>query len=493
MTAASRTIRGLLLLLAGFGLLPATTSAHWLPQNDAHLRHDIQILADAGVITGAMGTWPVPREALLPILHRPLPVESLDAREVAAWFRVRRLLRAERGWYGNLRVKGVAGEAEPPAGLAWFGNANPEGSETSASAAYQGEGLSFRLTGSWVDDPADGREFRADGSYLAAQLGNWIVSAGAVPTYWGPGWSGSLILGNAARPVPGLTVQRAEPKAFRLPVLERLGPWTLHAFWGQLGSDRAVPRPHFLGARFAFQPSPRLELGLSRTAIWDSPHTARGLLDLAIADRDRAQRRTTAEQMAGLDLRLAFPEHLWPWAAYLQHIGDSESGRLPTQHIGLFGLESWGTLANDASYRVFLEYADTTARFYSSRKLFNSAYESGGLPSGHRHRDRPLGYATDNDSRLLTLGALYRAANDHAATVKLQVGTLNRDDSQRAGAGGNVIAPHKLRLVDLEGGYRWPLRHGEAGLGAGMARIDEAREGGADWEGRAWLKYEYQF
>lgn len=490
--SAHRRLRGLLLWVA-IGLFPATAVGHWLPGNDAQLRHDVRLLVDAGVIAGALGTWPLPREALTPLLYQPLPAESLGAGEVAAWYRLRRALQTARGWHGRLHLQGMAGESEPPAGLAWFGNPNPEGSAVGVSSIYQGERLGFRLSGRWVEDSVDGSDFRADGSYLGAHLGNWILSAGAVPAHWGPGWSGSLILGNAARPVPGFSIQRAEPRRSRLPVLEWLGPWTLHAFWGQLEADRPVSRPHILGARLAFQPLQRLEVGLSRTAIWDSPHTARGLLDIAIADRDPAMRRSAAEQMAGFDLRLAFPDHRQPWAVYLQHIGDGESGRLPTRYIGLFGLESWGSLANDASYRLFAEYADTTARYYSSRKLYNTAYESGALPGGHRHRDRPLGYPTDNDSRLLTLGGLYRAANDHAATIKLRVGSLNRDDAQPAGGSGNPIARCKVRLAGFEGAYRWPVPLGELGLGAGVARVNESGRDGARWEGRTWFEYQYQF
>ncbi|ABI57688.1 capsule assembly Wzi family protein [Alkalilimnicola ehrlichii MLHE-1] len=482
------------LLLAGAGLTAtASVQAHWLPENDARVRHDVQLLVDAGAITGALGTWPLPRQALAGVAARPQPPADLNPQQAAAWHRLHRQLARTEGWHGELRARGAAGEAEPPAQLAWYGHANPQGSQVDVAVGYQGDRLAARLSGQWVEDPADDKDFRADGSYLAAHLGNWIISAGAIDHYWGPGWSGSLILGNAARPSPGVAVQRAEPRASDLPVLNWLGPWTLQVFANRLESDRVVPRPYFIGGRFAFQPVQRLEVGLSRTAIWDSPHTWRSFGNIAIGDTNSKGRDTTADQMAGIDLRFSSPDHRLPWAAYLQYIGEDEAGGIPTKHIGLFGLETWGALPNDASYRVFLEYTDTTARFWSSRKRFATAYESSSLPTSYRYRDRPMGYATDNDSRLVTLGGQYLAPNGHSAHLKFQGGTLNRGDRMRMPGGGNRIAPRKLRLLDLEGEYRWPWLAGEVSLGAGIARLDPLDRGSVDWEPRGWAGYEWRF
>lgn len=490
-----RRWRGLALssLLLGATLASPAVLAHWLPQNNAQLRHDVQLLTDAGAITGALGTWPLPRQALAEVAARPTPPAGLDGRQAAAWHRLHRELSRGEGWHGEVKVHGAAGEAEPPAQLAWYGRANPQGSQVDVAAAYQGERLAARLSGQWVEDAADDKDFRADGSYLAAHLGNWLLSAGAIDHYWGPGWSGSLILGNAARPSPGVSLQRAEARASDLPVLNWLGPWTLQVFANRLESDRVVPRPYFIGGRFAFQPVKRLEVGLSRTAIWDSPRNLKTFGNVAIGDTNRGASRTTADQMAGIDLRFSSPDHRLPWAAYLQYIGEDEASGIPTKHIGLFGLETWGNLPNDASYRVFLEYTDTTARFWSSRRLFATAYESSSLPTSYRYRDRPMGYATDNDSRLVTLGGLYAAANGHSASVKFQGGTLNRGDRMRMPGGGNRIAPRKLRLLDLEGEYRWPWLAGEVSLGAGIARLDAVDRRSVEWEPRGWAGYEWRF
>jgi len=48
----------------------------------------------------------------------------------------------------------------------------------------------LKLSATVVADPDDDRELRPDGSYLAMSLGNWMVSAGYLDRWWGPGWQG---------------------------------------------------------------------------------------------------------------------------------------------------------------------------------------------------------------------------------------------------------------------------------------------------------------
>ena len=63
---------------------------------------------------------------------------------------------------------------------------------------------------------------RADGTYVAASLGNWMLSAGYLDRWWGPGWQGSLILSSNARPMLSIAADRNESTPFDLPVLRWL-------------------------------------------------------------------------------------------------------------------------------------------------------------------------------------------------------------------------------------------------------------------------------
>lgn len=107
-----------------------------------------------------------------------------------------------------------------------------------------------------------------EGSYLAGKLWNQWLIGGQIPTYWGPGHDGSLIRGDASRPVYGFTVQRAEQTAFENKWFSWIGSWQYQAFAGQLDDYNAVPDAKLIGLRVTAQPLPYLELGASRAIQW---------------------------------------------------------------------------------------------------------------------------------------------------------------------------------------------------------------------------------
>ena len=60
--------------------------------------------------------------------------------------------------------------------------------------------MDLRVTG--VDNASDGKDIRADGSEIGVRLGNFTYAVSVTDRWWGPGWDGSLILSNNARPIP---------------------------------------------------------------------------------------------------------------------------------------------------------------------------------------------------------------------------------------------------------------------------------------------------
>ncbi len=72
--------------------------------------------------------------------------------------------------------------------------------------------------------PDDDKRLRLDGSYGALLLGNWIVSAGYVDRWFGPGQEGSLILSDNARPVPSVSIERNHADAYENFLLSWIGP-----------------------------------------------------------------------------------------------------------------------------------------------------------------------------------------------------------------------------------------------------------------------------
>ena len=150
-----------------------------------------------------------------------------------------------------------------------FSDVPREEGEISAGVQYTGERFAYRLQATGVADADDDQDIRPDGSYVGMVLGNWILSAGYIDRWWGPGWEGSLILGTNARPMPAVTIERNYSDA-------PMSPGSPGSVSGGRSHDGAVRRaagrragcPAVLGMRLTWKPHPRLEIGLSRSAQW---------------------------------------------------------------------------------------------------------------------------------------------------------------------------------------------------------------------------------
>ncbi|MBN1809338.1 MAG: hypothetical protein JW909_09750 [Planctomycetes bacterium] len=147
------------------------------------------------------------------------------------------------------------------------------------SNVYVGGGLGFRkwkLSGSlywegrWLERDAGGEAAaagRVEEAVLKLGLRKWYVEAGRESLWWGPGRHGSLLLSNNARPFDLVRVGTEEP-LLAPGLLSFVGLVNLEAFMTRLEVDRAVPEPYLLGMRFSCRPTPGLELGLMRTAMF---------------------------------------------------------------------------------------------------------------------------------------------------------------------------------------------------------------------------------
>jgi len=451
-----------------FGLMfgAAACADPWLAPGDEGIRSDIQLLADAGIIRGPVTTWPlswpdVARDVL------GAKEKGLDEATVEALVRVRQLARdaSYRGYAGaGYRVAG----AYEPTMLRGFADSPREEGELALRASWLTEHFAVNLQGSYVANPDDAKDLRADGSYLGVNVGNFMISVGFMERWWGPGWDGSLILSTNARPIPSLTLERNYTDPFKSKLLSWIGPWRASIAVGEMEEhDVAVPKVRFLAARVNFKPRPWLEFGLTRTAQfcggerecdWDT------FVDMLLG-RDNQGDDPNAEQepgnqMAGYDARLRSPWRALPMAFYTQWIGEDEAGGLPSKFIGLFGLETWGS-SRLGGFRLRAEYSDTACIFTSSEPQFDCAYRNSVYPQGYTYRSRIIGHSMDNDSRMYSLGALLTRTRGDVLSLTLRRVELNRD------GGSHAISEAPLDLDNVELRYARPVATGKviAGLG----------------------------
>jgi hypothetical protein len=440
----------------------------WLAPGDEGVRNDVQLLADAGLLRGPVTTWPmswpdIARDALA------AQISDLDENTAAALLRVQRLARdaSASGYAGSgLRVSG----AHQPPQLRTFADSPREEGEVAIRAGWLGDHLALNLQGAYVIDPDDGKKFRADDSYLGINIGNFMISAGLMQRWWGPGWDGSLILSTNARPIPTVTLERNYTDPFKTKLLSWIGPWRASIAVGEAEShDVAVANVRFLAARVNFKPRPWLEFGLTRTAQWCGGERDCGwktFTDLLIGRDNQVTDGGPAadqpgNQMAGYDFRARSPWRALPLAVYSQWIGEDEAGGLPAKFIGLFGLETWGS-SSLGGWRLRAEYSDTACNFTRQEPIYGCAYRNSLYPQGYAYRGRSIGHTIDNDSRMFTVAGLLTRVNGDVLSVALRRVSVNRD------GGPHPISDVPLDLDNVELRYSRVLGAGKIGAAIGF-------------------------
>lgn len=434
----------------------------WMDVGDERSRHHLQVLSDAGLVNLPLSNWPLMwrgvRRELMAIDATVL--NDLEARSYQHL--LREMKRADQEVSGGQFIN--AGTTFP--GLVDYSSDSREQLESRTHLSYTSGNWSAKLQGSVVGDTIDGHRYRADGSYVAGLWGNWAVGVGAIDRWWGPGWQSSIILSNAARPTPGVFINRLDSKAFDLPILEWLGPWDLRFFVNQKEGSRATPRAKLLGMRVGFKPFEPLEIGLSRTAQWGGegrPEDFRSIWKTIVGQTNRGADGIAedgsdepANQLAGYDWRLSHLVRGLPSAFYGQLIGEDEAGGFPYKFLGMIGLETsfmWG----EAHSRLALEVSNTTMEFDKGGTP-NTAYEHPRYPSGYRYRGRPLGASIDNDSELVVLKGFHNFAQGHRFNWSLGRGRINYDDTTRAGSyAGNVFGDNAIDLWYATAQYAFPI------------------------------------
>lgn len=447
----------------------AAAADPWLAPGDARLRHDLQLLADSGIVHAPLTAWPVSWAEVARDTRSAGQDPERPAHLAAALERVRaQAAAATPTGVVSWRAR-VAGSAEPMT-LRRFADVPREEGEVTAAAQYTGERFAFRLQATAVADASDGKDVRPDGSYAGLVLGNWILSAGYLDRWWGPGWEGSLILGTNARPLPSVSIERNYSDAIDHPWFAWLGQWRLVTTMGQFeGSRNDAPDARFFGMRATWKPHPRFEFGLSRSAQWcgeGRPCDFDTFLDLlAGKDNDQAPSQQPGNQMAGADLRWSLP---WvPVAIYLQGIGEDEANSMPSKYLGLFGAEIWGGLG-DRSWRAHAEYADTACAFYESEPQFGCAYRNVNYSDGYQYRDRSVGHAIDGDSRQWAAGFMLVNSGGESWELALQDSDVNRRSANPVHSVSDVAA--SIRSADLY--HRREFAGGDLWIGIGYEERD---------------------
>lgn len=366
-------VSGVIACLLGEALNGTAQAAPWGDTGNVHERVKLQRQADRGEIDRSVTTWPM------------------------------MLTETERGGSASVTVSGTTG----PAFLRGYGNQPRESGELTLGAEWQSDHFAGRLQVTGVADPEDDQAVRGDGSYLAGMVGNWMLGAGLIDRWWGPGWQSSLILSNNARPVPAVWLNRRDPKAFETPWLSWIGPWQITAFLGQLEEERAVPDPYLAGMRLTIRPIDGLDIGFSRTFIIGGEGRSSSFStfwDALIGDDNTDDAADDpSNQLGAIDVRygFAFGEHTA--SVYTQMMGEDEAGALPSRKSWLFGVD-WTTALAGMEQQWYLEATDTLADHLTGSGMKDISYEHRVYQTGYRYRGRNMATSIEADTQAVTFG-----------------------------------------------------------------------------------------
>jgi len=485
------------LLLAACFLLPMSAIADPLAApGDMRLRHDLQLLNDAGVINVPLTAWPIPLGNISTAL-RDASLEDLSESERGAYFRTRDHLAWELE-EGIVRFRVGLSGAENPRIVRGFENTPREEGEALVGLQWLGERFSVNLSAAYVSNPFDDEELRPDGTYVGVALGNWLLTAGWQERWWGPSRDGSLILGSNARPTPGIAVQRNLSIPHKTKWLSWMGPWTMTSFMTQLDDDRTINDALLWGFRSSFRPpGTGLEIGISRTAQWcgdDRPCDGGTFWDLLLGNDNRGVNvdpdDEPGNQLGGIDVRWTLPGET-PAALYMQWIG--EDGRGGGGGVGSWlrqvGAEFWGTVGG-LSHRTHVEVSDTTCReggFGFSDEKPDCGYEHTIYLTGYRYYGRSLAHPADGDSRAYSAGSTLVQSGGQAWNVSLRYMEINRLQGDKDLRHSLTATPQDL--LDVQVSHERMTRYGRFHAGVGFSQIDDKATGTSDSDAFGFIRW----
>lgn len=429
-------------LLASLALSSSLTFAQGIVLNDQNLRTDLNWLNQQGVIQVSTSTWPMSGDEIQRALSQAQVSNNNQQRVIDS-------VMAHLNTNNQLLKASLFAETDQKNIPQVFGDQQKAQYQAGIELNTGNQNWDARLRINAEKDPQidNDQDVNVEGSYLAGKLWNQWLIAGQIPTYWGPGHDGSLIRGDASRPVYGVTMQRAEQHAFASKWLSWIGPWQYQAFAGQLDDYDAVPDAKLIGLRVTAQPLSYLELGASRAIQWGGegrPESLSSLWDAFVGNKDNGGtgEPDPSNQIAGFDARLNLQPLLQvPMGMYAQYVGEDEAGGLPAKKMYLAGVD-YSASYNNMPFQLYTEWTDTRSNGSADGISYNHhVYTDGFYQHGY-----PLAHAMGGDGQMVSVGGDIRFDRLNRVNARVLFAKLNESNRTT-----NLAFPaqDELKAVDV--------------------------------------------
>lgn len=439
-------------------------AAPWQGPDDPRVRYALQKLADRGHLNRGVTTWPIMWPSVQSGLESANTAHADNSVTSAlAYVNHEKAYQSRVGGHDQFIISGSTDTAFATS----FGNPAIDEAEAQLRVEWVGERWAARVAPAYTVNPEDDEELRLDDSYLAGTLGNWVLGAGAIDRWWGPGWGNSLILSTNARPMPAVWLNRRDPSAFEPPWLSWIGSWQFTVFGGQYERDRTIPKAKLLGMRLTFRPVDGLDIGFSRAIMVGGegrPENASTLWN-AIIGKDNGQlgENDPGNQIASVDIRYGFGVGKQSMSFYAQMMGEDEAGAFPARKSWLLGTD-WTTAFANHEQQWYLEYVNTSADDFLGNAMPNISYEHSTYNSGYRYFGRNMAAWVDGDAEGVTLGGYNFFPNGNSLGFSVSHTKLNKDNTSRVTTTNPAVyynTPSKAQNVTIaSASYGMPAFYG---------------------------------
>lgn len=448
-----KAVKGLLVVIFSYLSYPLMAEP-WIDTRDAYLRADIEMLADIGIITVPISTYPLAWAGIIKNIDQ-VNISQVPAEYKDIYWRVKRAGKEAISHKANRELRVSASNSEQA--FRSFGDSRREQGELSGRNYQLTKNFAWNIEVTQVYDPRDNEKTRYDGSYIAGIYDNWILAAGAIEKWWGPSWDSSNILSNNARPPLGVMLQRNYSEASKLPLLEWIGAWTFNVFAAKLDDERFLDDAQLTGVAFNFKPHDSVEIGLRASALWGGEgrtNSFESFVDNFIANEScilspspspyicNSDYSDTGDRIAGIDFRWKIPGQ-YPIVIYGSGYGEDDRKFLPSKNVTQFGITS-SFFVRNSRLKWFVEASDT--KLGSG----NEAYESQVYQTGFRYYGRSIGSTYDNDSNVISLGILGHINRRNKFSVKASNMRINRDGLNLSDIARHTISSSEQNVSRLE-------------------------------------------
>lgn len=438
-----------IIIFASLAITSIAIAQQWAPVGDNNLRRDVELLKTYNIIQGPVNTWPMSWRQITSNINMSLE-QTYSAHIMRAIDRVRSKI-PNKGLRGSLTAR----YTNEPSLVRGFGDTARSDADMTVSTGLTKETIDVNVSVNYRDNVNfENNNINFDNSYIATNLGNWTLYAGAIDRWWGPGQDNTLLLSSNARPMISVGLRRIDPKLSKTKWLSWVGPWTWDVFVADMGNNRHIPSAMMAGMRLGLEPIKNFEIGLSRTmqlcgtgrpcntdtwvksiiGIWDLDNTG--------------TENEPGNQLASIDLSYSMNIGDKSLKIYAEGAAEDEWKIIPYQYSRLIGSALTMPIGNRGDNLNFIaelsDSGDVLAWFFGKRQA-GVMYGHHIYATGHRYDGRTLGHSFDNDSKLASISATYTRSLGEIYRITLRTATINWDDTSR-----NIVSVIRQKYQSLE-------------------------------------------